>query len=85
MELYMYVIATVLVLMQSVLCIALGFLIAQKGRVEIPNPIQAIKEHKAHKESEEEWKEEMDKVNTILRNIENYDGTSIGQEDVPWG
>ena len=42
------------------------------------NPIKAVKEHKEHKEAEME----QNKLDTIMRNIERYDGTSRGQEDV---
>jgi hypothetical protein len=43
------------------------------------NPMKAFKEHKAQKEA----KKELDKIETILANIENYDGTGNNQEDVP--
>ena len=42
------------------------------------NPIEAIREHRENKEAEIE----RSKVDTILRNIDAYDGTSNGQEDV---
>lgn len=50
-------------------------------KVELPNlnPIQAYKEHKAKKEEEKELK----KIETILENIDNYDGTGNGQKKVP--
>lgn len=49
--------------------------------IELPNlnPLQAIRnaqEHKAHKK-------EQAKLETIMKNIEAYDGTSNRQEDVP--
>lgn len=47
--------------------------------IPLPDPVKAIKEHKREKEVDRE----RSKVETILRNIEAYDGTSIGQEDVP--
>lgn len=51
--------------------------------IEIPtiNPLQAYREHEAKREH----KKEQDRIDTILRNIESYDGTPIGQEDVPRG
>ena len=51
--------------------------------VELPsiNPMKAYREHEARKESQRE----QDRMNTILRNIEGYDGTSTGQMDVPRG
>lgn len=49
--------------------------------IEKPSPLKAYKEHKTQKEA----KKEQDKLETILANIENYDGTSNNQEDIPRG
>lgn len=43
------------------------------------NPMTA---HKARK-AEQDIQRERDRLDTILRNIENYDGTGANQEDVP--
>lgn len=48
---------------------------------KIPSPITAYKAHIATKEAEIE----KNKLDIILRNIERYDGTANGQEDVPRG
>ena len=49
--------------------------------IELPNinPLKAIRERQEHKEQ----KKEQSKLETIMRNIEAYDGTSNKQEDVP--
>lgn len=69
-------------------CFVLGAKLNQKvvrgESVETPkistlNPIQMYKEHQDKKKAEEE----IDKIDTILKNIERYDGTEAGQEDVP--
>lgn len=59
----------------------LGQTVSKGEKIETPslNPIQAIREHKARKEEEME----QDKYKKILQNIDSYDGTSKGQEDVP--
>lgn len=44
----------------------------------IPNPIDIYKKYK----KEEEMKEEIDKLNTIMSNIDVYDGTDKGQVEV---
>ncbi len=68
----------------NILCFVIGAKVGQtivKGeRVEIPNlnPFKAIRESNARKVAEME----MDKMNTILRNVERYDGSGKGQEDV---
>jgi hypothetical protein len=43
------------------------------------NPLKAYREMEAKKEA----KAEQDRIDTIMRNIESYDGTGHGQEDVP--
>ena len=43
------------------------------------NPMKAYREHEAKKEEQME----RNRMDTILRNIEAYDGTGKGQEDVP--
>jgi uncharacterized protein YneF (UPF0154 family) len=49
--------------------------------IELPNinPLKAIRERQEHKEQ----KKEQSKLETIMRNIEAYDGTSNRQEDIP--
>ena len=70
-----------------VLCFMIGAKVGQtvsKGEeVKLPtvNPLKAYREHEAKREAERE----QDKVNTILRNIESYDGTANGQKEVPRG
>jgi hypothetical protein len=66
------------------ICFLIGAKVGQKvskgEAVELPsvNPIRAIKERADRKQAEME----ADKLETIMRNIERYDGTSKGQEDV---
>lgn len=68
----------------NILCFMVGAKVGQmtaKGEsIDIPsvNPLEAIREHRENKEAEIE----RSKVETILRNIDTYDGTSYGQEDV---
>ena len=61
----------------------LGQKVAKGEEIETPsvNPLKAYREREAKREA----KEEQDRLNTILRNIESYDGTGNGQEDVPRG
>lgn len=66
-------------------CFCIGAKVGQtvyKGEpVEMPelNPIKAVKEQRARQEAEME----QSRLDTIMQNIENYDGTSHRQEDVP--
>lgn len=77
-----------LALTVGTLCIVCFFIGAKVGqtvakgeKIEIPsvNPMNAVREHRAKKEAEME----QDRLDTIMQNIEKYDGTSRGQEDVP--
>ena len=68
----------------NIVCLVIGTKLGQtvsKGeKVEMPNlnPLKAIRESQARKEAEIE----QEKLDKVLRNIDRYDGTSRGQEDV---
>lgn len=65
-------------------CFVIGAKVGQKvtkgESIELPtlNPMAAYKAHQAKRLAEEE----QSKIDKIMRNIEAYDGTSHGQEDV---
>ena len=71
----------------NVACFFVGAKVGQKVvkgepvEAKLPNPMQAIRE----REDKREAKREQDRIDTIMRNIENYDGTGNGQEEVPRG
>ena len=59
-----------------------GQAVAKGEKVELPrNPIPSAKERQTKQEAEFE----QNRLNTILHNIDRYDGTSDGQKDVPRG
>ena len=68
-----------------ILCFLVGAKVGQKVSkgepIEIPsvNPMETLREHNAKKEA----KYEQSRIDTILRNVEAYDGTASGQIDVP--
>lgn len=71
-----------------ILCLVTGVKIGQKvvrgeeiktPQISALNPLKMYEEHK----EKEAVKQEMDKLEVILNNIEKYDGTERGQEDVP--
>ena len=73
----------------GVMCIACFVVGAKVGQAAsngekiespIPNPIKAHKDREARKEADRE----QDRINTIMQNIENYDGTGRGQKEIPW-
>lgn len=87
MELLYYTIAFIAVVVSNMLCFVLGARVGQKvvkgEAVEMPkiDPTKARMERQGKREAEAE----AERINAILRNIETYDGTSLGQEDVPRG
>jgi hypothetical protein len=68
----------------NILCFMVGAKVGQtvsKGEeVKMPNlnPLEAVREHNAKKEAEYQ----QSKIDTILSNIDSYDGTGNGQKDV---
>lgn len=79
----------VLVGIQNLICMIIGMkvgLALNKGEsFSFPNPIKEYADHQTKKQARKEAEAERDKIETILRNIENYDGTGFGQMDVPRG
>lgn len=71
----------------NIVCFMVGAKVGQavsKGNeVKLPNlnPMEAVREHNAKKEAEYQ----QSKIDAILRNIESYDGTGYGQEEIPRG
>ena len=59
----------------------IGQAVSKGEKIETPtvNPMQMVKDHRAKKEAEME----QNRLDTIMRNIESYDGTARAQEDVP--
>lgn len=75
-------IATISIL--NIVCFFIGAKVGQKvvkgEELKTPNlnPVKAIEEYKETKE----YKENQERFNTMLDNINNYDGTGIGQRDI---
>ena len=69
----------------NIVCFFIGAKVGQtvvKGKeLELPsvNPMKAYREMQEKREAEKE----QNKLDTILRNVERYDGTEFGQEDIP--
>ena len=79
---------TITILATAFVCLAcfmagakVGQAVVRGKEIEMPsvNPIEAMRERNAKKEAEYN----QERIDTIMRNIESYDGTSNGQEDVP--
>lgn len=69
----------------NIVCFFCGAKVGQQvsrgEAIQMPdvNPMKAYNEHMERREAEKEQK----KLDVILHNIECYDGTDRGQEDVP--
>ncbi len=88
MEALVIVLLTMLVAgILNTACFVIGARVGQKvvkgEEVKLPtiNPMELHREREAKVEA----KREQDRLATIMRNIEAYDGTANGQEDVPRG
>lgn len=62
-----------------------GQSLAKGEKIKTPelNPVKVVNKVITEHREKEEAKAEKEKLETILRNIERYDGTSSHQEDVP--
>lgn len=56
-----------------------GQTVAKGEKVELPSPAKVVQEHRERKEAQME----QNRLETIMRNIESYDGTPYGQKEVP--
>lgn len=68
------------------LSFVIGVRIGQKVNNDEPirlNPVRAIDEYKEEKEVKRQIKETETKLNVMLDNIDTYDGTGLGQKDIP--
>lgn len=78
------IITILLVSTLNVVCFFIGARVGQKvvkgEPIELPtiDPMKAIREHQDRRQAEKE----ADKLETIMQNIEAYDGTGMGQRDV---
>ena len=70
--------------LSNIACFLIGAKVGQKEtRVEMIETPKASPINKIMKHRDKEAEMEKNRFDTILRNIDNYDGTVYGQEDVP--
>lgn len=87
MEALLLILLLVIASASNIVCFGIGAKIGQKvskGKtIETPtlNPMKAVRERQDRKQAEAE----QERLDAIMRNIESYDGTPRGQEDVPRG
>lgn len=70
----------------NILCFFIGAKVGQKvvkgEDIKLPNPIKAIEETKESWEFKKEQEEERERLKIQLENIDNYNGTPLGQKDI---
>lgn len=76
------------VIVTGVLCIACFYIGAKVGQMTVKGqdiPVPTVNPMKIYKEKQDkrEADKEQAKIDTILQNIDRYDGTSVGQQDIP--
>ena len=85
MEILIILLAIAVTSLLNILCFLIGVKTAQKvnkgEEVKLPtiNPVEIIKEHRETKQAELEQRV----YATNLENINNYNGDSTGQKDIP--
>lgn len=68
----------------SFLMILFGINIKERNNKKINlNPIEAIKEKKIEQDKKEEYNLIQKQKQIMLENINNYNGTPLGQKDIP--
>ncbi len=71
----------------EIVCFFVGAWVGQKvskGEA-IKMPSVDLAEKRIERQEKKANRTEQDRINAILRNVERYDGTSLGQEDIPKG
>lgn len=66
----------------NIACLIIGLKIRDGKEIKISSPVEMIKEHKENKETRQEEKQKQEALETMLYNIERYDGTEEGQLDI---
>ena len=68
--------------LSNVACLIAGAKIGQKAyrgeEIKLPNPVEKVQTFK----ETQEYRKEQEAMDTMLHNINVYDGTSLGQKDI---
>ncbi len=73
-----YLINVIVTIIVFIIGVNIGMSVKKEKKIEIPNIPKKITEIKEGMEKNKEMK----RLNTILENIDNYDGTGKNQKDV---
>ena len=72
----------VFICLSNIACLIVGIKVGQKAYrgedIRLPNPVEKVQSFK----DSQEYKKEQEALDTMLHNINVYDGTSLGQKDI---
>lgn len=81
---------TILIILATGIISLLSFYMGLKAtnneptkEIKMPNPIKKIIEYKQQAEESKQERLEKEIIETNLENINNYNGTALGQKDIP--
>ena len=87
MTIWMCLVLIGVVGLMNIICFYIGAKTGQKvvnkEPLEVKTPVEAIKEHIEQREIKKEQEREQDLIDTIQHNIDIYDGTALGQKEIP--
>lgn len=66
----------------NIACLIIGLKIRDDKKIKISSPVEMIKEHKENKEIKHEEQQKQKALETMLYNIDRYDGTEEGQREI---
>ena len=72
----------VFICLTNIACMIVGVKVGQKAyrgeEIKLPNPVAKVRSFK----DSQEYKKEQEALDTMLYNIDVYDGTGLGQKDI---
>lgn len=82
MEILLCTVFGVFILLSFVIGVRIGQKVSNDEPIRL-NPVRAIDEYKEEKEVKRQIKEAESKLTVMFDNIDTYDGTGLGQKDIP--
>lgn len=77
-----YLLLVVFICLSNIACLIAGAKVGQKAyrgeEIKLPNPVEKVKSIK----ETQEYRKEQEALDTMLYNIDVYDGTGLGQRDI---
>ena len=72
----------VFICLSNIACLIVGTKVGQKAyrgeEIRLPNPVEKAQSFK----DSQEYRKEQEALDTMLHNIDVYDGTGLGQKDI---